>query len=236
MIKNHTLILSSKYVFNALLIIASLLIFASVAGQVMKYIFGRPTVYGLVHLFNVNHEQNIPTLFSVILLLACAGLLGLISYFQHMQKVELSMYWAILSLGFIYMAIDEFTELHEKLSNHITPLIGDHSGGFFQFSWVIPALILVIFLGIFFLKFLLHLPKKTRVAFIIAGMVYLIGLIGIEMPGGYYAALHGGTNLTYSLITTLEESLEMLGLILFIRALIDYLSTHFSEISINFQR
>ena len=56
------------------------------------------------------------------------------------------------------------------------------------------------------------------------------------MLGGYYYELHAGENLTYSLITTLEESLEMLGLILFIRALLDYLSAHFSEITINFQR
>jgi hypothetical protein len=234
--KNNSLVLSKKLVFNTLLIIACLLVFASIAGQVMKYIFGHPTVHGLVHLFNVSHEQNIPTLFSVILLLTCAGLLGVIFYFQRKQQLELSMYWAILSLGFIYMAIDEFTELHENVGMLLKPLIGGYSHGFFYYSWVIPALILVIFLGIFFLKFLLHLPKKTRVAFIIAGIVYLTGLIGIEMPGGYYAELHGGTNLTYSLITTLEESLEMLGLILFIRALLDYLSTHFSEISINFQR
>ena len=232
----NSLVLSIKYVFKTLLIIACLLVFASVAGQVMKYIFGRPTVFGLVHLFNVNHEQNIPTLFSVTLLLACGGLLGFIFYLRRRQHAELNMYWVILSLGFIYMAIDEFSELHEKLSNHITPLIGDHSGGFLQFSWVIPACILVIFLGIFFLKFLLSLPKTTRVGFIIAGIIYLTGLIGIEMPGGYYAELHGVTNLTYSLITTLEESLEMLGLILFIRALLDYLSAHFSEITINFQR
>ena len=53
------------------------------------------------------------------------------------------------------------------------------------------------------------------------------------MLGGHYYELHGRENLSYSMITTLEESLEMLGLILFIRALLDYLSTHFSEISIN---
>jgi hypothetical protein len=233
MMKSDALILSNKRVFKTLLIIACLLVFASVAGQVMKYIFGRPTVYGLVHLFNVNHEQNIPTLFSVTLLLTCSSLLGLIFYLHRKQHVELNRYWAILSLGFIYMAIDEFSELHEKLSNHITPLIGNHSGGFLQFSWVIPAFILVIFLGIFFLKFLLHLPKATRVSFMIAGTVYLTGLIGLEMPSGYYAELHGGTNLTYSLITTAEESLEMLGLILFIRALLDYLSACFSEIPIH---
>ena len=77
------------------------------------------------------------------------------------------------------------------------------------------------------------LPKTTRINFIIAAIIYITGLIGIEMLGGQYHELHGRENLTYSMISTLEESLEMLGLILFIRALLDYLSTHFSEISIN---
>ena len=94
----------------------------------------------------------------------------------------------------------------------------------------------MVFLALFFSNFLFKLPKTTSVSFIIAGIIYLTGLLGIEMVGGYYHELHGKENLTYSLISTLEESLEMLGLILFIRALLDYLSAHFSEITIIFQR
>lgn len=95
----------------------------------MKYVFGHPTVYGLVPLFNVNYEQNIPTLFSVILLLLSGSLLALIFCLHRKQHSKLRIYWAILSLGFIYMSIDEFAELHEKLSNHISPLIGDYANG-----------------------------------------------------------------------------------------------------------
>jgi hypothetical protein len=236
MIKNNTLGLSGKYVLNALLIIACLLVLASVAGQVMKYVFGHPKVYGLVDLVNVSKEQNIPTLFSVILMLICSSLLFIIFIFNKKLSGKPNIYWATLSLGFLYMSIDEFTELHENLGITFKPLIGDYSHGLLYYSWVIPAFVLLIFLGIFFLKFLINLPKTARVGFIIAGIVYLTGLLGIEMIGGYYAELHTGASLTYSLIATLEESLEMLGLILFIRALLDYLSTHFSEISINFQR
>lgn len=227
---------SSKKASQILFIITSLLIIASVAGQVMKYIFGHPTVYGLVDLFNVNREQNIPTLFSVLLLITSSVLLSLIFYLHRKQVAGLKMYWATLAIGFVYMAIDEFTQLHESVGISFIPLIGDHSHGFLYFSWVIPAMALMIFLAIFYTSFLFKLPKTTRINFIIAGIIYLTGLLGIEMLGGYYYELHAGENLTYSLITTLEESLEMLGLILFIRALLDYLSAHFSEITINFQR
>ena len=55
--KNNSLVLSIESIFNTLLIMACMLVVASVAGQVMKYIFGHPTVYGLVDLFNVNRKQ-----------------------------------------------------------------------------------------------------------------------------------------------------------------------------------
>ena len=227
---------SSKKVSQTLLIITSLLIIASVAGQIMKYMGGHDTVFGLVPLFNVSKEQNIPTLFSVLLLISCSVLLSLIFYLHRKQVAGLKMYWATLAIGFVYMAIDEFTQLHEGVGISFIPLIGDHSRGFLYYSWVIPAFALMVFLASFFSSFLFKLPKTTRINFIIAGIIYLTGLLGIEMLGGYYHELHGNENLTYSLISTLEESLEMLGLILFIRALLDYLSAHFSEITINFQR
>ena len=227
------LIFSIKSIVNTLLIIACMLIAASIAGQIMKYVFGHPSVYGLVSLFNVSQEQNIPTLFSVLLLITCSILLSLTLYLQHKQKAGLNMYWATLAIGFAFMAIDEFTELHENVGFLFKPLIGSYSHGLLYYSWVIPACALIIFLAVFYSSFLFKLPKTTRINFIIAATTYLTGLIGIEMLGGNYHELHGRDNLSYSLIATLEESLEMLGLILFIRALLDYLSTQFSEISIH---
>ena len=227
------LIFSIKSIVNTLLIIACMLIAASIAGQIMKYVFGHPSVYGLVSLFNVSQEQNIPTLFSVLLLITCSILLSLTLYLQHKQKAGLNMYWATLAIGFAFMAIDEFTELHENIGLLFKPLIGSYSHGFLYYSWVMPATALMIFLAVFYSSFLFKLPKTTRINFIIAAATYLTGLIGIEMLGGNYHELHGAGNFIYSLITTLEESLEMLGLILFIRALLDYLSTQFSEISIH---
>jgi hypothetical protein len=72
------------------------------------------------------------------------------------------------------------------------------------------------------MKFLLHLPAKTRLRFLIAATIYLGGAIGVELFGSQHAELYGYENLTYSMIATLEESLEMTGLIVFIWALMNY--------------
>lgn len=47
------------------------------------------------------------------------------------------------------------------------------------------------------------------------------------MIGGAYTAANGSEyNITYKLLTTIEETLEMLGIILFIGSLIEYLKIH----------
>lgn len=227
------LIFSIKSIFKTLLIIAFMLIVASIAGQMMKYVFGHPTVHGLVPLFDVSQEQNIPTLFSVLLLTICSILLCVAFYFDHKQAAGLKMYWATLAAGFTYLAVDEFAELHEKFGLSVRPFMGEYLHGFFYYSWVVPALAMVLFLSIFYSSFLFKLPKIIRINFIIAAIIYVTGLIGIEMLGGNYHELNGSENLTYSMITTLEESLEMLGLILFIRALLNYLFAQYSELSIH---
>jgi hypothetical protein len=46
------------------------------------------------------------------------------------------------------------------------------------------------------------------------------GAIGVEMLGGYLAYITGMGNVSYLIVTTLEESLEMLGIVVFIHGLI----------------
>ena len=61
---------------------------------------------------------------------------------------------------------------------------GLNTSGILFYAWVIPygiALLILIFL---YLKFFISLPAKTRKLFIIAAVVYLLGVIGIELMGG----------------------------------------------------
>lgn len=45
----------------------------------------------------------------------------------------------------------------------------------------------------------------------------------MEMVGGAYAHLNGQQNLTYALLATLEEMMEMSGLVVFIYGLLRYI-------------
>ncbi len=60
------------------------------------------------------------------------------------------------------------------------------------------------------------------------------GAIGVEAISGKQASLHGEQNSTYNLIITVEELLEMAGVIVFIYALLDYISRQFTKLAFQF--
>ena len=132
--------------------------------------------------------------------------------------------WAVLAFWFLGVAYDEAFRVHELLIVPFRQLLGNSNLGIFYFAWVIPGFALILALALFFLKFLLRLPASTRTKFILAAALYIGGSLGLELVGGSYAEVHGLENLTYNLIATVEESLELSGLILFIYALLTYIT------------
>jgi hypothetical protein len=214
--------------------VALLLVFANIGGQLAKFWLGHDYVKGLVPLFYVDTEQNIPTFFSVLLLLFAALLLAAIAVLNRKQRTPHVSKWAILSFGFLYMAYDEALHVHERLISPVRTLVGDGNLGVFYFAWVIPGIALVFILALLFLRFLLHLPATARLRFLMAATLYIGGAIGVELVGGRYAELHGMQNWTYSMIVTVEESLEMAGLIVFIWALLKYCADNYKEVRFRF--
>ena len=210
-------------------IIAVFLILISVTTQVFKYTTGHDHVYGLIELFYLGNEHNIPTFFSALILLLAAILIGIIGVLKRKVSGIYRLHWMSLAYLFLFLATDEASGIHEMLQRPTVELIGSHPTGIFFFPWVIPGIALVVVLAFIYLRFWLHLPSYTRLLVFVAGSLYIAGAIGVEMTGGYYAELHGMKNFTYSMIVTIEESLEMAGIILFIFALLDYIENNFSN-------
>lgn len=213
---------------------AAALVAASIAGQLIVYLTGHDTVYGFVRLSYLDAEQSIPTFFSTAQLLFCALCLAVVAALSHTAGAPDARYWTILAIGFLYMAADEAASIHELL---ILPLRGLLGGGrrlgIFYFAWVIPYGALVLGLAPFFLRFLFRLPAKTRRAFLTAGGIYLAGAIGMELIEGLYSESRGTRSLTFSMMATVEESLEMTGVIVFIRALLVYAGDHYKAVRVS---
>jgi hypothetical protein len=234
-LSNNTIRLNRAAIFKSLLGLTAFLLAASLLGQLGIYIFGLE-IQGLVRFFDVSHERNIPTFFTVFTLLLAGGVLFCISVLSHSVRDRFRWHWTILSVGFLAMAYDEGFQVHEYFIAPMRKLLGNGDLGIFNYAWVIPGMLLVLFLGFFFLKFLQHLPVRTRKRFVLAAALYLGGCLGMELVGSGYDAAHGYENLTYNLISTLEEGLEMAGLVFFIFSLLEYAESRFATITLQLAR
>ncbi len=118
------------------------------------------------------------------------------------------------------MGFDEAFQAHERLNDPIRRVLGGGRLGVFSFAWVVPGLVLVFLLMLVFLRFLVRLPAPTRRRVVLAAALYLGGSIGMEMLGGWLVELHGPNSWQYTTVTTIEEGMEMAGLISFVWALL----------------
>lgn len=74
-----TLAIDPARVTRCLSIVVGLLVVASLGGQFSKRVLGHDRLLGLVSLFNLDYEGNIPSWYSSIALLLAAGLLMVIA-------------------------------------------------------------------------------------------------------------------------------------------------------------
>lgn len=212
--------LNIKKITGLLALVVAFLALAHILGQIADIYTGR--TFGLL-LFDMDRERSIPTFYSAVTLLFCSGLLLIIASATKKKKGAPGFaYWMGLAVIFFVMSLDEAAAIHE---NFIAPLRSAFNAtGFFYFAWVIPASIfLVVFLSVY-LKFLVALPRKIALLFIVGGAIYVGGALGFELLGGYQAESFGTENTVYAILITFEETLEMIGTLVFIYALLLYIT------------
>ncbi len=186
---------------------------------------------GLLELTYVDDEVNFPTLLSVLLLAMASLCLLVVTVLARAEKSRDAWRWAILCLGFLYLAFDEGISLHERLSGPVRALLGrgDDSPTPIAY-WVIRGLVAAAVLVVLFWGFLRRLPARTRWLFLVAGACYLGAATVLDTLGVRWGRTHGEHNAAYVTLATFEESLETAGVILFIYAILDYLARRYGEV------
>lgn len=200
------------------------------AAEIARHVGGPRSGVGLAPLFNLSYEENLPTWYSSLLLLACAALLLLIGQLTASAGLPHRWHWRVLGLIFLYISIDEAVMIHEILNAPLRAALS--LGGVFYFAWVIPFAAAVLLLFLAYLRFLLHLPRRFGGLFLLAGAVYVGGALGTELPIGAWYARHGGDNLVYGLLNLGQEGLEILGASIFCAALVGYLAARFGGLRV----
>ncbi len=169
-------------------------------------------------------EQSVLTWASSALLLYCALMLvsiGQAAKQREGQSTSMWRRWIELAIVFFLMSMDEVAQLHEGATDILVESYDLQ--GYLYFAWVIPGAAFAVVIFTRSLGLLRTLPAATRKRMVYSGAIYLAGAIGIEAVGANYS-FHTGKvqDLTFQLLNTVEEGLEVLGLWLFLRALIVY--------------
>ncbi|MCI5143186.1 MAG: hypothetical protein D3909_15955 [Candidatus Electrothrix sp. ATG1] len=90
-------------------------------------------------------------------------------------------------------------------------------------------------LGLLYFRFLFCLPRKTFVLFICSAVIFLTGAGFFDMLGGKEAELHGYYSITYTVLYTIEEFLEMIGVVLLIYTLLDYIEQQYGHLNFSLE-
>jgi hypothetical protein len=182
-------------------------------------------MHGLLGFFDMGSEANLPTFVSGALLMLAAVLLVMVAKSQRHASRRQHLAWWGLAIGFCLLSVDEVAQVHEGLVGRVVEEMA-----LFQswpsYAWYLPYLPLLIILAILYLPFLSRLPRPTMTRFVVAGAVFLGGAIGIEFAEGLVSNSVGeSANFgVLALSRLVEETAEMTGVVLFIRALLLFLA------------
>jgi hypothetical protein len=174
--------------------------------------------------FDLDAENNVPSWWSSSLMLASAMVLFLFAKADDNRGLFHSKICLPLAVVFLLLSIDESASFHEALMNPLRTVLG--AGGIFYYAWVVPAFLCLALFGLLILRSFLQLPGNVKFAFALAGTIYVSGALGMELFGGWldYSGLRMET--IYSLSIIVEETLEIIGLTLFLLALIRLAERH----------
>jgi len=192
-----------------------------------------PDIFIFVRWFDFDIENNVPSLYSSFAILICSFLFFTIAMHKSQRLDYERLCWFGLGVIFLFLSADEGFQIHENIGdiveNHIS------ATGFLYFPWIVPYGFAVAVFIMAYLKFVMGLPKKISLLFILAGTVYLTGAAVFDMLGGREAELHGFDSVTYCILYTIEEFLEMIGIVVLIYALLSYIDRQFGYICITLQ-
>jgi hypothetical protein len=228
------LLIDSRRWVRVLALTAATLLVLSVTAKVLEYIDVERyswTVSQIAPHFDVDIEGSVPTWFSNLLLGFAAVQLLVIGHLRRKRRGASGAYWTVLGVTFALMSADEITGFHN------TPFVSEESArsvsDFLAIPWVVQGMVVVAIFGLAYVRFLLTLPRATMLGLMRAGLVYVGGALIMEMVGAHFIVNYGYKHPIVSAILTLEEGMEMFGVILLISTLFRYIEREFPRVGVS---
>jgi hypothetical protein len=187
------------------------------------------TKYEYVKMLDLDEEAGLGTWFAAMILMFAARLLFVIARDWRAGGDRIHVWWYVLAIGFAYLSLDEVAGFHEFVNAYNENIFKGAEHQDRWWTWYYRWVVLGVGLGFipFFVRLRplpgearLRLPIRTTVLVLLAGAVYLGGVMGIED----LCPKDNPSGLIYNFAwISLEEGMEMAGVILFLYALLDYM-------------
>lgn len=213
---DHGSVLGWRSVLGIVVAGAFVLLCASVFQDLRLYAGPNPDLAAKVWLLDVDVEQSFFTWLSVVALFVVAQLLFRAA--GEPRNARFRWHWLVLAGLFLFVSVDEFTGLHEKLSQALASRTA-HTG-LMYFVWAAPAGLISLAGLAAFIPFIRSFPPRLAVLAMLSAGLYLGGAVVMEMIGGSVAEVAGVESLRYRLFANIEEGLELAGTLLFIYVLL----------------
>lgn len=181
----------------------------------------------LVRIVDMNHEVSIPKWWEQGLMLVAALLLVQIGIVVRRVGDRNWLWWMALAVVFFAVSLDETAAIHEISAEPVQRITGITSG-IWAAGWIYPVAVLLIIAIVVFLRFYLRLPRDTKLLFALALAIFVIGAVGMEFFQWWLTGpvvVVNGWLLAYISWGT-EEVLEVVGVAVFLYALLRYVRDH----------
>lgn len=221
------IVLNLRKVLLVFVILSVVIIALGVGREIYLFTFGAETFLRRLRHFELDGENTAIVWYSSLLILVNAAVLAVISILAAKRNHKMVFQWRLLAFVFVFLSLDETASFHESAAAPVKEALG--LSGYFEFGWIVPAIMLVAVFVIYYTPFLFSLPRHIAVRFLFAGGVFVGGAVGLEMVGGNIVDATGSRTGVYLVASTIEETFEIIGMTLFLAALLRYLKEMFGE-------
>jgi hypothetical protein len=218
---------------RALIVVIVALSASSFVGQVVVEFVIAENKYldRIAEWVDVNREGSLPTWYATMTLMACAVMLGVIAVDAARRRRPYPLHWAASGVVFALLSLEEILGVHSEATRVLRSVVSITEGPGYALALGAIALVGLVVVVLIFGRFYLHLPSRWRWSFTIAAIIYLTGVFASDAIGDYLIAANGEHTLPYIVVLTLEEILEMTGVLIFLVMLLEYIRSFVGRVS-----
>lgn len=182
-------------------------------------------IYELSNRFDLDDEASVATWISQALFLLLSILAAVCAYVQINKPAR--RFWGLIAITGLVLSIDEIAALHEYILQTIHVIFfQDASPSGFANAWLL-VLPFIFALGSWIIwTAFRYVPKFTVLLFAVSGITFLLGAVGVDLVA---SIVEREGFLNQGLYVATEETLELIGVVLFIYASAHYLETNHSR-------